>query len=372
MGGDNFQKGSPDDSNAPHVVRADSLAAELHTPQMHELHRMDAREQHFEQVLEHLRALILHTHQYFQRNYLFVTIPFIAAQPSYSTIPSGRDMHEADYPEPFSDLEYDFCKQLTDWGLSNGIEVVHTTDQRQPIHLFRGTLRKLEQTHPDDIYELDFDSVRHVTSTISPKTKPRFSILQPENEGPRMGRTTGIRTFSATNFIFPILPGSTEPENKEMFSISQVTNPGQHNRERESLKYRIRDTQSKMENPPSFVNRPFYSYQPAVISQNPRVHLGGFRINWQSQGICSIPGRGELPLEFKCSVQFPNPLVLNLSEDYLHEACSGYALDSNIRKPAPATHFLFTWAELNSVQPVKGPARGRVSRREVDRSRLNN
>ena len=54
MGGDNFQKGSPDDSNAPHVVRADSLAAELHTPQMHELHRMDAREQHFEQVLEHL------------------------------------------------------------------------------------------------------------------------------------------------------------------------------------------------------------------------------------------------------------------------------------------------------------------------------
>lgn len=364
MGGDNFQKGSPDDSKSHHFVRHDSLAAELLTPQMHELHRMDAREQHFGQVLEHLRALILHTHQYFQRNYLFVTIPFIAAQPSYSTIPGGGDMHEADYPEPFSDLDYDFCKQLIDWGVLNGIEVVHTKNEREQINFFNGTLRKLDHTKPDNIYELDFDSLKQANS-LTLKTKPRFSILQP-----RIGR----RKFSESDFPFPSLPGSTtHSEKNEMFSISQVTSPGNHN-ERESLKYRIRDIQSNLENPSSFVTRPSYSsHQPAFISQYQRVHRNGpsYSINWQSHGICSIPSPVELPLELGCGVQFPNPLPLILSEDYLHGACSGYALDSNIRKPAPTTHFLFTWAELNSVQPVKGPARGRVSRREIDRSRLN-
>jgi len=365
MGGDDFQKGGHNVSRTHHVVGHETLAAELHTPQMHELHRMDVREQHFEQVLEHLKALILHTHQYFQRNYLFVTIPFIAAQPSYSTIPDGGDMHEADYPEPFSDLEYDFCEQLTDWGVLNGIEVFHTTNQRQPINLFSGTLRKLEQAL-DDIYELDFDSLKHLNNTISPKTKPRFSLLQPEIRR---------RKFSKSEFPFPSLPGSTtHSEKNEMFSINQVSNPGHPISERESLKYRIRDIQSNLENPSSFVTRPSYSsHQPAIISQNLRHRPNGpaFSINWQSHGICSISSGVELPLELEYTVQFPNPLALNLSEDYLHEACSGYALDSNIRKPAPITHFLFTWAELNSVQPVKGPARGRVSRREIDRSRLN-
>jgi hypothetical protein len=366
MGGDNFQKGGNNVSRTHHVVGRETLAAELHTPQMHEFHRMDAREQHFNEVIEHLRILILHSHQYFQRNYLFVTIPFIAAQPSYSTIPGGGDMHEADYSEPFSDLDYDFCKQLTDWGVSNGIEVVHTNNERVKINRFVGTLRKLEQA-TDDIYELDFDSLKHRNNTISPKTKPRFSILQPE-----FIHLHGHRTFSETNFRLPRLPGSTEPEHNEMFSINQVSNLGHPTRESESLKYRIRDIQSNLENPSSFVSRPSYGSVEPAVSPFSTGYRNATGINWQSQGICSIGSREELPLELKCSVQFPNPLVLNLSEDYLHEACSGYALDSNIRKPAPATHFLFTWAELNSVRPAEGPARGQVSRREVDRSRLNN
>jgi hypothetical protein len=351
MGGDDFQKGGNNVSRTHHVVGRETLAAELHTPQMHEFHRMDAREQHFNEVIEHLRILILHSHQHFQRNYLFVAIPYIPAHASSSTVRED-DLKSSNYPEPFSDLEYKFSQKIAEWAESNRLEMATLNSK----DIAKGSAQMIPHSRNSLYFQIDMDSIK-LTNAAGLKVMPRFTTSEPV-------RPTNTAR-SESKHSFPTLPGSNELD-LGLYSVNKI-----------SIHNGI-----KKETPTHVVRDPKQVPESNIITRGkfegsfPHIFWGGNRNRQHSFGgnivlstiSSSVHQAGHFPVNIDFAHHFAN---LGLKDNYSHEACSGLPLDPKNRQ-IKTSYFVFTWAELNSVRPARGPARGQVSRREVDRSRLNN
>ena len=348
MGGDDFQKGGNNVSRTHHVVGRETLAAELHTPQMHEFHRMDAREKHFNEVIEHLRILILHSHQYFQRNYLFVEIPYIPAHASSSTVRED-DLKSSNYPEPFSDLQYKFSQRIAEWAKSNRLEMATHNSK----DIAKGSAQMIPHSRRGGFFQIDMDSVK-LPNAAGLKVMPRFTTLEPS-----------ISLPSSNKPLFPTLPGSNKPD-LGLYSVNKIST---HNGiKKETPTHVVHDSKQVSES--NFITRGNFegSFPHVYWSRNGRQqHCKGGIINFSASLRMDRTFRHS-----RANIDFThNFAYLDLKHNYSHEACSGLPLDQNNRQ-TKTSYFVFTWAELNSVRPAEGPARGQVSRREVDRSRLNN